>query len=46
MDLLQSTNDGRFIMTDANINNGHLSDKAQNSLTKLLVNYLFQDKSR
>ncbi|CAH1710448.1 unnamed protein product [Aphis gossypii] len=46
MALLQTTNDGRFIMTDAKVNNGHLSDEAQNSLTKLLINYLFQDKSR
>ncbi|XP_060856877.1 uncharacterized protein LOC132934573 isoform X3 [Metopolophium dirhodum] len=42
----RTTNDGRFIMTDAKVNNGHLSDEAQNSLTKLLINYLFQDKSR
>ncbi|CAI6357684.1 unnamed protein product [Macrosiphum euphorbiae] len=46
MALLQTTNDGRFIMADANVNNGLLSDEAQNSLTKLLIHYLFQDKSR
>lgn len=46
MALLQTTNDGRFIMADAKVNNGLLSDEAQNSLTKLLINYLFQDKSR
>lgn len=46
MDLLYSTNDGRFILADAKLNNGHLSDDAQNTLTKLLINYLFQDKCR
>lgn len=46
MDLLQSTNDGRFILADAKLNNGSLSDEGQNALTKLLINFMFQDKSK
>lgn len=46
MDLLQSTNDGRFILADSKLNNGSLSDEGQNTLTKLLINFIFQDKSK
>ncbi|CAI6373014.1 unnamed protein product [Macrosiphum euphorbiae] len=46
MDLLQSPNDGRFILADAKLNNGSLSDERQNTLTKLLMNFMFQDKSK
>ncbi|KAE9536178.1 hypothetical protein AGLY_007401 [Aphis glycines] len=46
MDLLQITNDGRFILADAKLNNGSLSDEGQNTLTKLLINCMFQDKSK
>jgi hypothetical protein len=45
MDLLESTNDGRFILADFKLNNGCLSDKGQNTLTKLLINFIFQDQS-
>jgi hypothetical protein len=45
MDLLESTNDGRFILADSKHNNGCLSDEGQNTLTKLLINFIFQDQS-
>lgn len=46
MDLLESTNDGRFILADSKLNNGCLSDEGQNTLTKLLINFIFQDQSK
>lgn len=46
MNLLESTNDGRFIIADSKLNNGNLSDEGQNTLTKLLINFIFQDKSK
>ncbi|CAI6355089.1 unnamed protein product [Macrosiphum euphorbiae] len=46
LDLLHTTNDGRCIFADARLNNGNLSDEAQNSLTKLIINHLFQEQNR
>lgn len=34
MSLMYSTNDGRFILTDAKVNHEHLSNDAQNTLTR------------
>lgn len=46
LQLLHTTNDGRLIFADAKINNGHLSDESQNTLTKLIINHLFQEKNK
>ncbi|XP_060868012.1 uncharacterized protein LOC132943173 [Metopolophium dirhodum] len=46
LDLIHITNDGRYILADAEQNNGSLSDDSQNLLTQLLINHLFQDKSK
>ncbi|XP_050540739.1 uncharacterized protein LOC126905253 [Daktulosphaira vitifoliae] len=35
MSLIYSTNYGRFILTDAKVNHEHLSNDAQNTLTRL-----------
>ncbi|KAE9528505.1 hypothetical protein AGLY_012076, partial [Aphis glycines] len=46
LELLFSTNDGRFIIADEKSHNGYLSDYGQKMLTKLLINYLFQDQCK
>lgn len=46
MNLLHTTNDGRYILADSQHNGGLLSDNAQNLLTQLIINHLFQDRSK
>ncbi|XP_022166092.1 uncharacterized protein LOC111030737 isoform X2 [Myzus persicae] len=46
LELLHTSNDGRFVLADSKANNGSLSDDGQNTLTKLLINFLFQDNSK
>lgn len=46
LNLLHTTNDGRYILADSVKNNGNLSDEAQNLLTQLLINYLLQDQHK
>ncbi|KAF0723633.1 Uncharacterized protein FWK35_00027468, partial [Aphis craccivora] len=46
LDLIHTTNDGRYILADAKRNDGSLSDDSQNLLTQLLINHLFQDNSK
>ncbi|XP_016661383.1 uncharacterized protein LOC100571824 isoform X2 [Acyrthosiphon pisum] len=46
LEKLHTTNDGRYVLADAKKNNGFLSDEAQNILTQLLINHLFQDQSK
>ncbi|KAF0744257.1 Uncharacterized protein FWK35_00022210, partial [Aphis craccivora] len=46
LDKLHTTNDGRYVLADSKKNNGFLSDEAQNILTQLLINNLFQEQSK
>ncbi|CAI6377814.1 unnamed protein product [Macrosiphum euphorbiae] len=46
LDLIHTTNDGKYILADAELNDGSLSDDFQNLLTQLLINHLFQDNSK
>lgn len=49
MNLLQSTNGGRFVLVDFKLNNGSLSDEGQtyiNLFIYLLIYFIFQDKSK
>ncbi|CAI6364176.1 unnamed protein product [Macrosiphum euphorbiae] len=46
LQLLHTSNDGRYVLADSSTNKGRLSDDGQNALTKLLINFLFQDKCK
>ncbi|XP_022176603.1 uncharacterized protein LOC111038004, partial [Myzus persicae] len=46
LQLLHTSNDGRYVLADSVTNKGRLSDDGQNALTKLLINFLFQDKCK
>jgi len=46
LELLNTTNDGRYVSANAKLNDGCLSDEGQNVLTKLLINHLFQDQHK
>ncbi|XP_016662910.1 uncharacterized protein LOC107884709 [Acyrthosiphon pisum] len=46
LQLLHTSNDGRYVLADSVSNKGRLSDDGQNTLTKLLINFLFQDKCK
>jgi len=46
LNILHTTNDGRYILCDSKNNDGGLSDDAQNLLTQLLINHLLQDQCK
>lgn len=46
LNLLHTTNDGRYILADSVKNSGNLSDDSKNLLTQLLINHLLQDQHK
>ncbi|CAI6355072.1 unnamed protein product [Macrosiphum euphorbiae] len=46
LNLLHTTNDGRYILADSVKNSGNLSDNSKNLLTHLLINHLLQDQHK